>query len=333
MSVQARESAAIRVRAPLVVLACVLLTALISGSPAHAAAVTASVQPEPRVAVSNPRPFGYVIGDRIEQRITLDVPSPLSLIDTSLPRAGRASVWLQRQKPQISMRERGGARHYELALQYQVVNTPDQIQTVQLPEVTLRFGSAGQEVEKNIAPWPLTISPITPRYVLAREGLTDVRADHEPRLIDTRWLALRTGLWLASLAAIALYFVVSRFGLPFLRGTRGPFARAVTDLQQLARLPEDRSTRSRALQRLHRAFEETAGHAVFAEQLEDFFARHREFGGTRVEAERFFSTSRHEFFADAGRAHHGDAQRAGRVSLDELIAFARRCREAERAAA
>jgi mxaA protein len=81
------------------------------------------------------------------------------------------------------------------------------------------------------------------------------------------------------------------------------------------------------MQRLHRAFDETAGQAVFAGQLARFFALHGEFEGTRTEAERFFRISREEFFSDA-RPAQPDAP----ASLDAVLALARRCRDAEREA-
>src|SRR5262245_39158016 len=54
----------------------------------------------------NPRPFGYVIGDRIEQRLTVHAPAGFALVATSIPRAGRVDRWLQREPLRIRRRAR-----------------------------------------------------------------------------------------------------------------------------------------------------------------------------------------------------------------------------------
>src|SRR6516162_6858094 len=87
-------------------------------------ALAAESREMPRLEVRNPRPFGYVIGDRLEQQIALEVPSVWSLVATSLPNAGRATVWLQRQSPRVAIRRTGGTIRYEIAVGYQVVNVP-----------------------------------------------------------------------------------------------------------------------------------------------------------------------------------------------------------------
>jgi mxaA protein len=281
----------------------------------------------PRLEVRNPRPFGYVIGDRLEQQIAVEVPSSLSLVITSLPNAGRATVWLQRQGPRVATRRTGSTNRYEIAIGYQVVNVPEQIRTIELPELHLRFAGAQQSTESVVMPWPITVAPVTPLYVLSRAGLGDMRPDTSPQLIETRTRLLRTLMWAIGLLAIGAYVVISRLGVPFLARRRGPFARALSDLRRLARASPDETTQLRAMQRLHRAFDETAGHAVFAGQLARFFALHGQFEGTRSEAERFFRTSREEFFGDV-RPAHPDAP----TSIDALLALARRCRDAERGA-
>jgi mxaA protein len=312
-------------RGALIALVCGLLE---SGPTVPATAAAAAAAREvPHYEVRNPRPFGYVIGDRLEQQIVVEVPSVSRLVSTSLPNAGRATVWLQRQSPRVAIRRIGRANRYEIAIGYQVVNAPEQIRTIELPELNLRFTGATQSTEALVQPWPITVSPVTPPYVLSRAGLGDMRPDASPRLIETRTLLLRTLLWALGLAAIGAYVVVSRFGVPLLARRRGPFARALSDLRRLARGSPDETTQLRAMQRLHRAFDETAGHAVFAAQLARFFAVHGEFEGTRTEAERFFRISQEEFFGGTRPAHSGVS-----ASLDAVLALARRCRDAERAA-
>jgi mxaA protein len=312
-------------RAPRGALLVVMAAAL--GAIVPATIVAAETSATPRIDVRNPRPFGYVIGDRLEQQILVEVPSALSLISASVPSAGRATVWLKRQKARIVRQRTGDTSRYDIAIDYQIVNVPEQVQTIEMPELRLRFAGAAQSTEAVVARWPIVVAPITPTYVLSRAGLGEVRPDATPPLIGTRSLRLRWVLWAILLAGIAAYGALDRFGLPYLRRRRAPFARAVSDLRRLARTSTDERTRRRAMQRLHRAFDETAGHAVFAEHLAGFFALHGELAGTRTEAERFFRISREAFFGGSTEAHP-DAS----ASLDVVLALARRCRDAERGA-
>lgn len=275
------------------------------------------------VTTVNPRPFGYVIGDRIEQRIVADAPAGFELVADTLPKAGRADIWLERQAPRLTTRHAGNGTRYEIALDYQIVNVPEQIRTIALPAIRVQFRSDGKTVEEAVAEWPITVAPITPEHVLSRAGLEEMRPDRAPLLIDTRGFALRISLYAAALAAVGGYYAFAWLGVPFLPRTRGPFARAARDLRRLVRTPRDRTAYRSALQRLHRAFDETAGRTVFAEQLERFFAEHPQLAGIRADAQQFFCDSQQEFFASG----------TGPGSLDELLVFARRCRDAERSAA
>lgn len=275
------------------------------------------------IEVVNPRPFGHVIGDMLEQRITIAFADPLALDEDALPKAGRADIWLERRAPRLSASRGPGTTRQEIVLRYQVVNAPPEVRTIALPEVRLRLRTSESAVEEVVAEWPITLAPITPEYVLARSGLDTMRPDHPPPLIDTRGHAKRVAVSAALLALTLVYFAATRFAWPILSRPRRPFARAYRDLRRLARNGSDQHRERTALQRLHRAFDETAGRAVFKAHLERFFEEHPHFSSLRDEAETFYAVSRSQFFGIGGE----------RPAMDRLTALARRCRDLERRAA
>jgi mxaA protein len=289
-----------------------------------AAAAGEPAPPQPAIVVSaqQPRAFGYVIGDELEQRVTLRAPAGVALDSQSLPRAGRTGLWLELAPPRLSSGSAGDGTRYALTLHYQIINAPEQVRTVDLPELDLVFSRRGTLLTATVDQWPITIAPITPAYVLARAGLQEMQPDARPVVPDAgryMWLTL---LWAACIIAIVAGTVLRRRGIPWLRRGARPFAQAAHDIAKLARLPPDRSSYRRGLQRLHRAFDRAAGHAVFGEGLAPLLAAHPELLGLRAQIEQFFAASQREFFGT----------HAGTPSLDEVLALARRCRDAESAA-
>jgi mxaA protein len=286
--------------------------------------VTAQAQPSPQqpsiaVSVQQPRAFGYVIGDQLEQQISLRAPAGYVLDPRSLPRAGRTGLWLELSPPRLSLVKLRDATRYVLTLDYQVVNVPEEVRTVDLPAVDLVFSGRGNRVGTNVDEWPITIAPITPTFVLARAGLSQIQPDARPSTPDPgryRWLTL---LWAAAIVAMIAGSAVRRRGIPWLRHGARPFAQAARDIAKLSRLPPDRDIYRRGLQRLHRAFDAAAGRAVFGDRLAPLFAAHPELLGLRVDIEQFYAASQREFFG----VHTATA------SLDAVMALAARCREAE----
>lgn len=296
-------------------LLCSTLCLALSVSPLEAAHVVS-------VTALNPRPFGYVIGDVVEQRVVIDLRMPLELQQDALPKAGRVDLWLERRAPRVTPTHSLTGR-YEILLQYQVLNAPTEVKTIALPELRLRLRGGEGPIEESVAQWPITVSPITPDYVLARAGLEDMRPDHAPLPIDTRAHAKRIAAYAVLLALIGLYAAMRRGGVPFLPRVRRPFALACRDLRRLPWASAGAETQRAALRCMHRAFDETAGRTVFKEHIERFMTEHPQFAGLRGEMEAFYAASREEFFG-----HATDRRR----DPDWLLGFAVRCRDAERRA-
>jgi mxaA protein len=302
-----------------------LLAALATSAllPAAAQAQASAAPPSIAVSVQQPRAFGYVIGDKLAQRISVQAPAGFALDPKTLPRAGRQGLWLELAPPHLTSDAVGGATRYRLTLDYQVINVPDHVRTIDLPALDLVFSGPGRQLGATVDEWPITISAITPTYILARAGLPQTQPDAPPTTPASGLYRGLTLLWAAAIVALVGGIAARRRGIPWLRRDTRPFVGAAHDIAKLSRLPPDRTAYRRGLQRLHRAFDAVAGHAVFGDRLAPLFAAHPELLPLRADVEEFYAASQREFFGT----------HAGNASLDGVLALARRCREAEAAAA
>lgn len=278
---------------------------------------------DPMVSVLNPRPFGYVIGDMLIQQITVKLDSGAVLDEKSLPKVGRINAWLELRSAEVSEDSAMSDGQYDIKLTYQLPNSPLEIKTLELPAQKFLFNHLGKVSEAKTAEWPITLAPITPEEVLARDGLEALRPDLSPPGIDTTGYRLRVFAYTAVLAAIVLYWVYRFFGIPFLARRRRPFTLAYRELSKLQGLPAE-SAFTQAMARLHQALNQTAGKSLFAENVDQFLANHPSRGRLAPLMQQFFALSRQEFFATGVASQ----QR----SLQWLMDFCRTWRDVERGA-
>jgi mxaA protein len=302
---------------PIAATACTFIAAAVCAfcAVAQAAVITPSV--------TDPRAFGHTIGDTLTQRIDFDLRRPAALDHDSLPKTGRKDAWIALNKVAVSRRRGWSITHYEVRLTYQLINAPGNVRTLSLPALTFKTTGASPR-ELPVAQWFFTAAPLTPPTILARGDLDELRPDVKPPLLPTAALEARLAAYGAAAAAIILYLLIMRFGVPFTQRRHGPFARASRDIARMTRKTDDVHAFRGALAALHRAFNEAAGHSVFAGELDGFFAAHPRFAPLRADVERFFDLSQQEFF-DGGN----NGARDPRIVLN----LARRCRDRERMAA
>lgn len=294
--------------------------------------------------LDEPRAYGHVIGDLIEREAQLDLPAGQTLAPDGLPRPGRVDAWLELQSVSLAARA-GGQR---LRLTYQVVNVGPEVVTTVLPALRLALlgGAPGDTV--SLPDWPVHLSPLTPRFAVARAGLDALQPDIAPvrEPLAPMLARLAGGAALALLLASPL--LAARWpGLVFWR-RQAPFQRAWRDLRALRRsaasgragaaggdtdtdtdteteagadTDTDTATRRRAIARLHAAFDASAGQAVFAQQLEPLFLARPALRRAAAEIDAFYAASRRAFFARAGSDPRVEA--ASLPSLPQLTALAR----------
>lgn len=265
--------------------------------------------------ISQPRSFGYHIGDRLAREITLKLRQPYQLNQKALPAAGRWSEFLSLEAPTVTSAPCDNATCYSLRFDYQVVNVGSEAQSVAVPDHTLEY-SDGKETLKALI--PATRISVTP---LRGRDETTLESAEMPRPLPFK----ATTLWLcAGVFALSLVGLVTLYaGLPRWRAAR-PFALAERALRDAARRGWHDADYELALRAVHRAFNDTAGRTVFADALASFFAEHRAFASVATPVTEFYTRSRAHFFAAP------NTPPAPRYSAQELIRLVKRCRDIER---
>jgi mxaA protein len=250
----------------------------------------AESMPAVRVTTTEPRPYGHVVGDVIERTIHITLPPGADVRDDALPRPGRIDNWFEVRRVQRTRHSSG----VQLQISYQVVNSPRSVATAELPAMVLPL-TVGADAA-TIAAWPVHISALTPKTVLARAGLDELQADITPAPEPLAPIAARLAVWTALLALLGFALALRRFPQWAVWRRQAPFRAAMVDVHRLARQGGDAAHRH-ALERLHAAFNAAAGQAVFAERLEVLYAAQPALRALHGEVEEFFAQSRREFFA------------------------------------
>jgi len=265
--------------------------------------------------VEDPRPFGHFIGDTLQRRVTFDSAGTAELmLPDRAPQPRRVNPWVELQNVQAIRTHWAQGRRYQLALTYQIVNSPPQPTLITVPGMELQIRSEGETRIERLPDWLLLVAPLTGDDV--RQGLEAHRPSRAPVLIDIR----RTGILAAGFCGAGLLLTAwacfERWGAAWFQSRRGAFARARLHLQRLARERRGPAHTPRALRIMHRAFDETAGHRLFAEQVDEFLTQHPEFAGLHADIRNFFETSRAEFF---GPGSASDVQLPALLQLSEQL--------------
>lgn len=275
---------------------------------------------------SEPRAFGYQIGDMVSRTVTVEASDGLVLDESSVPQPGaRGNALELRSVERHSHAEPGGRRH-ELMLVYQVFLSPPQPRTLEMPAFSLRFQGQPRAQEVRVDAWPVSVSPLVPVEVSPRRGLGELQPDAPPPLIDTRLAQWRLVVYGVVSLVLLAYLAHVYIGLPWWARAHRPFTlawRAMHGLTPATPQPQWRE----AFRQLHEALNRTMGEVVFEEGIDRFVDAHPRFAHLRDDLARFFRQSRAEFFGnevEEGRELRSQADRSW------LIAFCRRCRDAER---
>jgi mxaA protein len=274
----------------LVTLSIVLLAAHVAANAQFAPAPSESTDAAraaaapPNAVVQQPRSFGHVIGDVVTQRVLLEV-NARAFVPATLPSAGPAGVWLERRAARIEGDSQG--RRW-LALDYQLMNSPQALTVVTLPP--LKLSSTNGNAELRVGEWSMSLAPLTPRQPFARVGLGSLRPDRGAPFIDvtstTRWFVF----WLAAAIALSVAWLAWWMWRNWQASSRLPFGVALRELRGI------NETEPRAWHALHRAFDSTAGQVVRADALAVLFKRAPELATLRSPIERFYAQSAARFF-------------------------------------
>ncbi|MDF9391542.1 MULTISPECIES: hypothetical protein [Methylococcus] len=229
----------------------------------------------------------HTMGDLITRDVVVSIHGG-QIDPASLPVPGPITEWAEIRKVETDSAD----DRTRVRITYQVFYGVRGPETAELPPLRLRVTDAGGSTLVEVPALPVSFMPLIP------PGIPDEKvtiratrpAERRPFAPYGRWLSLGVGLG----AVAGFYLLWLRGLLPLFSGPL-PFRRACRELQQLVNQP---SPGRAACLILHRALNETAGAAVFANGLEAFLTRHPEFADLRELLDKFFALSRQLFFAE-----------------------------------
>ncbi|MDO9141329.1 MAG: nonribosomal peptide synthetase MxaA [Methylobacter sp.] len=237
--------------------------------------------------VETPRPFGYVNGDEIPQRIIIETRSGITLQTGSLPAKGQINRWLNLN--QVTVKQSG--QRYEIDLLYQVFYAPLEVKTLTLPGFTVQLSQGEKSIGQNVPAWTFTLSPL--RELIARQSEQGeyMRPDSPPPLLtDTQALyGLAASLSVAALIAAYLAYLYGCF--PNM-SRRTVFKRALRKLAGLSK-----TDMAQALTLVHQALNSLNGQPLFANRLSEFYRRNPQYRQISAQLLWFFNYSNRYFFS------------------------------------
>ena len=255
------------------------------------------VAPPNSATIEQPRPFGYVVGDLLTQRVLLESGGRV-FEPANLPRAERISVWLERRPPRVESTPDG--RRW-LVVEYQVVNAPQNLTLIRVPAWELK-ATVGTGLLR-ISEWPISLAALTPRSAFARGDLEELRPDRPEPRIATEPIRRQIVIWSSALILTLAIWLGWWLWRNWRASAAQPFAHALREIRGIGEgTPE-------AWQALHRAFDRTAGRVTQTATLAALFQRAPHLVPLRSKIEQFFQQSSERFFG-AGPLQDGLSVRA-----------------------
>jgi mxaA protein len=277
---------------------------------------------------------GYVVGDVVTRHITLTIKKPYVLIEESLPIVGYEKTY--RGQPigvylsalSHTKKDEGDQVVHQLTLDYQIFTSSVVAKRAAVLAEYVRLlntESKDREVVKYRVPmWEFVISPLSVFGQIKIED--DMSQFRGPLLMDTsnQEKRLKTSLVLLVLSLLGLLYIVGKNA--WLPRMGGPFAKAYRTIKKQTNTPQGNMSESLrvAVSSMHAALNTSAGHSLFADNLDEFLAKKPAFTAIKSEIQQFFGLSNQVFF-EANAKHN-----VGAEPVAWLKQFCRRCRDCER---
>ena len=294
----------------------ILAILLISSGPC-AAAVEA-------VNIYEPRAFGYFIGDTFERRIEVATTGDTELLTAGLPRPGPLTYWLELTGVDHKVRDDQGRKIHDITLKYQTFYAAIEPVKVKIPAYPLKFRNVGpspaaQAPEAPAAngeiatPPPQDVALIPALQIIMsplREyaisdfmsgksvEIADIMApDAKAHAIGTSRQTTLLGVALAALALSTVLLLWHYAKGPFAKRQGRPFTIADRRIRELQSAKAGDTLYGDSLIALHRAFDESYGRRLFAEDLSTFLSQRQRFAVLKEKLQQFFESSRLFFFS------------------------------------
>jgi mxaA protein len=265
----------------------VLAILLASCLPLTAIASDAPIQP-----IVTVRDSGYLLGDLIDERVDLALPSGMSLDPDSLPLPGRVAPWMEVRASSI---ERGvQAGEQSVIVRYQIFAEVEQAERVPIPAFKLRVRDGARTRIVEVPAKSFMLSPALPPTLGDEDR--ELKSAAPPGQLPLRNAAFGISLSLIAAALAAAYLLWVHDRLPFLPRAPGPFARLWRSWRRRGRrgLSDDDGIALRHA--WHAALNLAAGETLYPSTLPRLFVSAPHLQPLRTRIEELFEKSWQSFY-------------------------------------
>lgn len=245
---------------------------------------------------TNIREIGYSVGDIARQRIIVDVPKGYRFEQSSLPKIGKTSDFIELRNAAWQFKDTNSGTRYIFELDWQVFQVLQEIKAYPMKPLNLQFRLDDNVLHATPDPGHVIVSSVLPTFLKGKhlELLPDVEAKPRQTLIMESSLVIALLLSLASIAYFCWYFdwwhFRTRSSQPYRMASR-----EIRAIQKNNGTPQDQLLAS--MKSLRRASDMSVGFALSKERLDVLFERNRWLEPMQSEIEKFYADSETLFFS------------------------------------
>ncbi|HEY6984777.1 MAG TPA: hypothetical protein VH375_01745 [Rhodanobacteraceae bacterium] len=236
------------------------------------------------------RDTGYMLGDLLDEHVTVHLPRGMTIDSASLPLPGRVAPWLEVRKAELGARDASGQA---LTITYQIFAESEQAVRAALPELRLRAQGGGDVRLITIPARTFLLSPSLPPSLTDQDR--ELRPSLAPEPVPQSGVIAGAAGSLLLVLACAGYLLWRYDRLPFLRYAPGPLARAWRRWRRRRRGLEP-DQHAALLRDLHAALSGSAGETLYPSTLDLLFVRAPYLAPLRERIEAMFDESWRSFY-------------------------------------
>ena len=267
-----------------------------------------------KINITQPREFGYQLGDIFDRQLSLELRNPYVFVEDSLPQPSRLNRWIAFHSFDLESTRRQASVVYDITLRYQVTNVETNIVDAGVPSHLLKITNGDETLTFLVPPSRTTIAPF------GNTQSTELAADITPQLVS---VGLNKIVMLGVLLASSLLgYWWFQWGL-FRRKTVAPFNHCYRRVKQLGNEAISDPNYASLLREVHHAFNQTAGQIIFPENLQEFLENHQNFAPVHAEIAEYFSHTNAYFFG-------ATKLNAKKLPNEQLRHLLKQCAAAER---
>ena len=246
------------------------------------------------IEITEPRQFGYVLGDKIDRVFVVESSKNVKLNKEKL-KLGRIDTWFS----VVDLKELSvSSGKPKFMLTYQVINVPEAPSMVEIAPQTVHVLVDGQPKPIQVPKLLVTIAPLTPRLVSNMDGLENIRPDEDVGMVSS--ISTQNRLQVYSLALILPVSLLIFCWMPwdkFFKNKNLPFNKGRREILMLLKSGQN-NFEEKSLRIFHGALNKTFKKTIFVEEVKEACKNSPSYIPLIEELEYFLRCSQKYFYSD-----------------------------------